>query len=1071
MRIKQCAWFAGAGGFFILLLTLLIFASQIINAQYVKEKIIALVSRKIGPGFNFQSADVSLFPVPRVLIRKAVYSYPEKAKGEAEIINIYPQLIPLLSGNIRIAKVQIESPVFFFDLSGQGKPHAAEEMLKEIFQVLNAQLSEETGLVVVIKKGSANLAGDRKELLPLRHLESRFVFSPGKLRLSISGSSDLLKKFSLTGLMHKTGSSPAEVNLSLEARNVDAVSARDAAFSLVGDDRLMHDIFAVVRGGNVSSITLQGHGLSPSDLGNYENILVRGQMQEGEIFVPGPELTFRGVNGKFLISKGVLQGEDIAAVLGHAALKNGKVTIGLVGKGAPLHLEGDAKFNIVELYPMVQRALKAEPLVGGRNAAQLSKVNAIARFVIDASSDEMRFRAGGSADFVKKFSLRGEMGKRGATLSDIALDFEAGKIDIPSARNAAFSLFGDAPLVSNIFNILRGGAVPYLNFHSQGASIADVGKAENMVIKGRLQGGEIFIPAPELTFRAVTGDCVIAKGILKGEHISARLEHASLKNGELTIGLQGRDAPMHLETFAQLNVPELYHIVQRAFKNGVLPRGLNLLQHVKGDAEGSLIWGESLNQLENVAFRGEIRTVNGQLVPLDFLNTEKGFQMRTLAINDAFSRATFTLNLEESIADFSFEGMLRKKSLEALIDTSSFPEGIIQGKFAAHLNLKRPLEITAQGNLKGEKILIPWGKGLFITIENVSVQAAANRMTVQSAVLRIDDTPVSLRGTFDSSAEGIIMDADAFVERLAWETVRKMLVRGQKEGKTQDKKGGENLPVSGSLRVRLNNFMYEGFTVSPLFADISFFPDVVAVAVTRASVCGIALPGNVRVFFDETVQIDFKLLARAQQLQPAFACVTKNKKMLLTGLYDFDALLKARGNGEHILQSLNGKIDFSAKDGRIYRSVGLAKIFSVINIEGIFEGGLPDLVKEGFAYRSFVVKGEINKGKIIVKEAIIDSPSMELVGEGTIDLVTKKIDMKVLAAPLKPVDVILRNIPLVKNISGHNFVSVPVTIKGDLDDPEVSSLSASSVGSAILGIMEKILKAPVHLFFPADDNK
>lgn len=60
--------------------------------------------------------------------------------------------------------------------------------------------------------------------------------------------------------------------------------------------------------------------------------------------------------------------------------------------------------------------------------------------------------------------------------------------------------------------------------------------------------------------------------------------------------------------------------------------------------------------------------------------------------------------------------------------------------------------------------------------------------------------------------------------------------------------------------------------------------------------------------------------------------------------------------------------------------MGLAKIFSVINIQGIFEGGLPDLVKEGFAYSSFVVKGDIEKGKIILKEAIIESPSMNYVG-------------------------------------------------------------------------------------------
>jgi hypothetical protein len=76
------------------------------------------------------------------------------------------------------------------------------------------------------------------------------------------------------------------------------------------------------------------------------------------------------------------------------------------------------------------------------------------------------------------------------------------------------------------------------------------------------------------------------------------------------------------------------------------------------------------------------------------------------------------------------------------------------------------------------------------------------------------------------------------------------------------------------------------------------------------------------------------------------------------------------------------------------------------------------------------------------------------------------MDLKVLVAPFEIVDTVLRNIPLVKNITGRNFVSIPFKIEGDLENPEVSSLSPSAIGSGILGIMEKVLKAPVHLIQP-----
>ncbi len=57
-----------------------------------------------------------------------------------------------------------------------------------------------------------------------------------------------------------------------------------------------------------------------------------------------------------------------------------------------------------------------------------------------------------------------------------------------------------------------GGKV---SFQSSGESVTDLGKTENISIKGRLQNGELFVPDNQLTFRAVNGEFVIRKGILK----------------------------------------------------------------------------------------------------------------------------------------------------------------------------------------------------------------------------------------------------------------------------------------------------------------------------------------------------------------------------------------------------------------------------------------------------------------------------------------------------------------------------------------------------------------------------
>jgi hypothetical protein len=54
---------------------------------------------------------------------------------------------------------------------------------------------------------------------------------------------------------------------------------------------------------------------------------------------------------------------------------------------------------------------------------------------------------------------------------------------------------------------------------------------------------------------------------------------------------------------------------------------------------------------------------------------------------------------------------------------------------------------------------------------------------------------------------------------------------------------------------------------------------------------------------------------------------------------------------------------------------------------------------------------------------------------------------------------------------GGSLVSVPVKIKGNLSDPQVTFLSPSAVGSAFLGIMERTIKLPITIIEPVLPSK
>jgi hypothetical protein len=72
---------------------------------------------------------------------------------------------------------------------------------------------------------------------------------------------------------------------------------------------------------------------------------------------------------------------------------------------------------------------------------------------------------------------------------------------------------------------------------------------------------------------------------------------------------------------------------------------------------------------------------------------------------------------------------------------------------------------------------------------------------------------------------------------------------------------------------------------------------------------------------------------------------------------------------------------------------------------------------------------------------------------------------------LKTADFIIKKVPIVKDILGGTLVSIPVKVKGDFENPDISFLSASDIGYGLMGIMTNTLKAPVKIIQPVIPGK
>ena len=131
-----------------------------------------------------------------------------------------------------------------------------------------------------------------------------------------------------------------------------------------------------------------------------------------------------------------------------------------------------------------------------------------------------------------------------------------------------------------------------------------------------------------------------------------------------------------------------------------------------------------------------------------------------------------------------------------------------------------------------------------------------------------------------------------------------------------------------------------------------------------------------------------------------------------------------------------------------------------------FFGKNLELMQKGAGYDSIKVKGNLQKGKFMMEEVVMEAPWMKMVSQGEVDLINQKIDLTLILAPLTTVDKIISYIPIVGNILGDDFISIPVRVRGDLNDPKIIPLPPSAIGEGLLGVMKRTLAFPFKLIQP-----
>ena len=192
--------------------------------------------------------------------------------------------------------------------------------------------------------------------------------------------------------------------------------------------------------------------------------------------------------------------------------------------------------------------------------------------------------------------------------------------------------------------------------------------------------------------------------------------------------------------------------------------------------------------------------------------------------------------------------------------------------------------------------------------------------------------------------------------------------------------------------------------------------------------------------------------------------------------------IRGHGRNPHgIYPSLNGKVDVLLENGRILKTNERTvwKIISLLNLPAVLQGKV-ELEKEGLPYNRISSTIAIQNGLFQTENLIIDSPILKITAAGNYDLPTDQLDLAVAVSPFGSYSQFLKTIPLFGRIIAGDrkgLATAMFTVKGGLEDPEVTYLPVKSFASGLSGlaqlavdVLTNTLTLPMDLVTPDEES-
>jgi len=1110
VRNKIFLWFAGIVTVF--LAAVIFLAPVYLNSASAKGSIEAAVSKRLGGTMSYGQLDLSLFPRPHISISKLKLRYPRTFRGTLQSLDIYPQILPMFFGKLRFAKIRITGPDFRIILpaavsESTTEAPSVEEAKQDIRAVLRYLESIGAGLVTEMDNGNFLLRRSHRDFLSLRNVTVHFNAPPGEMKFLVKASAEHWGDFSLSGAysFSEEKSEVRDLALSMGRSSIsgfsadlywdsipwldvlsgNAVVALDEIYSWLSYSESLSPFLKQVRlqRGVLTISSLQGGGAlyRPNTWSGQITGGVRDVLAESH-WLPAP----MSLNTRFRIDDNALEVTGLSARLGSSSLDD--VSARFTENKAPDFAVsgGRASIDLAELFRWRNKYEQAVNLfkdVDGLSGEIALSSTRMGGPLLQPAKWRLNI-AGAAKGMVISSPLLPESlaisGKFTLEENKVAISDTTVRLGTSSLSRVSASIIGrDAPVVEiNSANaLIHAGELfqwrskyPALDaamkgiddlkgdltvssftfkgplLHPETGTINAAGGLDHVII------GSSILPGP---IGLVRGDFRFVPGNLSFDLHEATILDSSLTGTAIISGttntLRSIDLTLNGSS-ARKTLDWIFHTLE-------LPPELMIKTPI--DVKNARLGWEKTKGLD---FFGSISVADGPAFTIDLSQHDTDLNVRRLVVKDQETNAAIALNWQSQKADISYSGVTAQSTLSRIFEQGNFGNGSLRGDIHVVIHTDQPLRSRMKGILEGSDIFIPWGMPIPTIVDRFTLHANEDILTVDTADVTWGKNHYSMEGAATTSDEGIAFSLALKADGIDIQTIQQALEKSGKKSSEQKARPFPMPPIRGDLRADSAYVKFGRFTFAPAHAVVTVDPDRVNMEFTDTRTCDISIPGSILIS-KESISFTFTPTAKKETLGYTISCLT-SMDVHVSGEYDLSSSFQSHGTGKDLLSSLEGRVDFKARDGKIYYYPLLQKILSVLSVLEIFRGKAPDLGGSGLPYHSMAIRGDIHKGVFTLEKAYIGGQSVDIIAEGEIDLGKQKLDLVVLVAPFSSINWIIRHTPLVGTILGGTLISIPVRVSGDIADPDVVFLSPTAVGKRILNILENIIKLPVDIVSP-----